>query len=135
MLRYTLIFTLLFCQQAFSHCPALQDVTFGCVGAHCAWTAPWWEGYQSKTAKPGEHPRSFKLAFWGPSASNPDIGSTNCFYQDQAGELIILSQNNWGGVQKPQVLPWKEGVWPSPYNVVTGKICTASQGECLFNYG
>jgi hypothetical protein len=113
-----------------ANCPSLDKVTFQCYGKHCAWSAPWWEGYQGD-AKVGDHPAAFVEAFWGASA-DPASGSINCFYKDANGQWVELSQNNWGGIAKPQGPLWKDGIWRLMINV---KVCDDSVGGCQFDYG
>lgn|GEM_PF-4140312 len=122
---------------ALANCPPLEQVTFKCVAQdaarHCNWMAPWWDGYHGDV-EPGEHPVSFRAAFWGAS-QDPMVGSTNCFYGDSKGNWVELSQNSWGGVPQPTASAWRDGGWPMPANLKEGKICTESLEACTFAYG
>ncbi len=121
----------------YANCPSLDKVTFGCSEIfgkkHCAWGAPWWEGYQGN-AEAGDHPVEFKEVFWGAS-SDPLMGSTNCFYKDKNNDWVELSQNNWGGVPKPVNSPWKDGLWPTGGAAQAGRVCDQSLTACQFPYG
>lgn len=122
---------------ALASCPELNKVVYRCVVVagkkHCQWSAPWWEGYQGR-AEMGEHPVSFLMAFWGRS-SDPTMGSVNCFYRDKRGELVELSQNNWGGIPKPTSSLWRDGAWPNRGGSMIGRICDESVTTCVFHYG
>lgn len=135
--NFLLLFLFFISITAWANCPSLQKVIFKCGGSdtnkHCNWTAPWWEGYQGD-AKDGDHPGRFLEAYWGESA-NPTVGSTNCFYLDIHGHLIELSQNDWGGVPKPEGNLWQDGPWPGPNKAKLGKVCNDSTESCKFDYG
>ncbi|MDR3492512.1 MAG: hypothetical protein P4M12_10835 [Gammaproteobacteria bacterium] len=122
---------------ALANCPQVNQVTYKCIGEnsarHCNWMAPWWDGYHGD-AEPGDHPAAFKVVFWG-ATHDPLMGSTNCFYTDHKGNLVELSQNNWGGIPIPTSYPWHDGVWPSSNDVKDGKVCTESVEACVFAYG
>jgi hypothetical protein len=121
----------------YANCPVAASVTYKCVEAggkkHCQWGAPWWEGYQGD-AEVGEHPSKFFMALWG-AAGASEMGSVVCFYRDKHGDLVELSQNSWGGVQKPTANVWREGEWPESGEHVTRTVCDASVSDCAFNYG
>jgi len=121
-----------------ANCPAMNKVVYKCVNIgnkqHCNWMAPWWDGYHgSADTKPGEHPVKFIEVFWGASAA-PEVGSTNCFYQDHEGGWVELSQNSWGGVAKPTSDNWTPGEWPENLKI-SGLICNQGIADCQFAYG
>jgi hypothetical protein len=130
----TAILCLLFPYVIYANCPPMDEVIYQCVQVGlCNWSAPWWDGYRGKgNPNEGDHPRSFALAFWG-EGQTPNVGSTNCFYLDDGGELVELSQNSWGGVPKPTAPVWKEGSWPTD-NSYPGMVCSESIESCTFPY-
>ncbi len=144
--KFLFIFTIAICffQIVYANCPALSEVVYRCSsteeGKHCAWGAPWYEGFPDDTATSGMKPKHFIRVFWGTKKHQPPpkpgfIGSTICFYQNPVSDHIIeLVQNRWGGVLYPEESNWGRGV----FDGYPGRECPKSghvnPSECNFNY-
>ena len=128
---------------AYANCPSTNEVTYKCLSVagktHCSYSAYWWEGYPELQGDHPAHPASFHHAFWGTKKLlDSRLGSVVCFYQAEDGTFLMLSQNKWGGVKRPDPrllgTKWREGVWASPQGVLQGYVCDAGAAECNFNY-
>lgn len=123
---------------SFANCPEKNVVVYNCIiilnQKHCAWSAPWYEGFPETAAQQNDHAASFSRAFWSTSTGTPpisgNIGSSVCFYKSSYGNEIILVQNFWGNVDYPAGNNWTLGVW----GLRVGKQCVDSVAKCNFNY-
>ena len=108
-------FLLTLAGQVEANCPEPRELSFSCIIGpdrvkHCAWSAPWYEGYQDDTGSPSEHV-TFIKAYWKSNSNlKTDYGSTVCLYLTSRGTLINLSQNTWGGVPFPGG-NWNPTIW------------------------
>lgn len=134
-MKRLLIFALLslFSLATYADCPEPSQVTYICGGGHCAWSAPWYEGFRDETAAPGDTATSLNHVFWGNTENSIkplSLGSTNCFYDTPKRQIIGLAQNSFGNVPLPTQGPWMNGNWGDK----KGLICKPNAGSCHFNY-
>lgn len=127
--------------QGWSDCPKPSSVIFKCSNKHCAWTAPWYQGFQDAYAKPNMQAGALIRVFWGAKNNKlphpGEVGSTICFYRNpRSDQLIELVQNRWGGVLYPMERNWG----PGNFQNYPGRECPknassfADTSVCHFNY-
>lgn len=127
---------LTFSSLVFADCPPVNKVHLVCAHNQffhaCNWQAPWYEGYTENHADlHGQTTVSqFIGAFWGTKDGQAtNTGSTICFYQTKDGISVMLGQNSWGNVAKPNANNWHIGFDNQGH---AGVVCTAN---CHFPYG
>lgn len=123
-----------------NHCPLPSQVHYVGRGG---WMAPYYEGFTEGPYHGEKVATSFKQVEWGrQDGVNSGPGTTLCFYLASSPDnnvpptLIMMAQNNWGGVQKPKNSNWHWG-----YSIPVSKhealkrvlICSGSVQNCQFH--